>query len=491
MKTFPSVFHPSAFILHPFRPPLLLQRAGHLDARLIKFLVIMDESSLLGTLFKLTVVMLLVLANGFFVASEFALVGVRRSRVAAMVAEGNKRARTLMRALEHLDWYISATQLGITLASLALGWIAEATVARLLVPVFHAVLPGTTSEVAAHSVAVAVAFTLITFLHIVLGELAPKTLALERAENVALAVARPMEIFYKIFKAPIWVLNHSGILVIRLLGLPAADEHAAGYSEEELRHLISLSHKSGHLIEDERRLIHNVFDFTESDLEEVMIPRTEIEALDAELPPSKMLAIFAETRYSRMPVYRGALDNTIGIALYKDLINLSYQNQSFNIDEVVRPPLFLPTSMKLNEALRSLRRESSHMALVVDEHGGVEGLVTLEDLVEKIVGDIRDEHDEIAARQIVEHPDGTYTVDAKLSIREANRQLDLGLAESDSYHTIAGFMMARAGRLLEKGESIDYNGLRLTVESTARRSIVEAKIERLENQAAHLSPVTS
>jgi len=223
----------------------------------------------------------------------------------------------------------------------------------------------------------------------------------------------------------------------------------------------------------------------------MMIPRTEIESLDAELSPSEMLARFAETGYSRMPVYRGSLDNTIGIALYKDMVHLVYQDEKFSIDELVRPALYLPTAMKLNDALRSLRRSNAHMGLVVDEHGGVEGLVTLEDLIEKIVGDIRDEHDEIAVRQIVEHADGSYTVDGKLSIREANRQLSLGLAESESYNTIAGFMMARSGRLLNRGESIDYNGLRLTVETAVGNRIVEARIERLKDEAASLSSVTT
>jgi CBS domain containing-hemolysin-like protein len=447
----------------------------------------MDSTFVLWTLLKLAAVLLLVLANGFFVASEFSLVGVRKSRVAALVEQGNRRARTLMRALEHLDWYISATQLGITLASLGLGWIAEATLAQMLTPVFQVVLPGPASAVAAHSVAVAVAFSLITFLHIVLGELAPKTLALERTERVALAVARPMEVFYRVFKAPIWLLNHSGILVIRLFGLRASAEYAASYTEEELRQVIAISHKSGHLIEDERQLIDNVFEFTESTVESVMVPRTEIEGLDADLTPTEMLEVFEQTGYSRMPVYRGSLDNIIGIMLHKDVSRVVRRGAGVKLEQLARPAVFLPTSMRLNDALRSLRRSGAHMALVVDEHGGVEGLVTIEDLVEEIVGDIRDEHDEIAVRQIIEQPDGSFTVTGGLSIRDANRRLDLGLPEADSYHTVAGFMMARAGRLLSPGESVDYSGLRLTVISAARNRIVEARIERMKDQGAALN----
>jgi CBS domain containing-hemolysin-like protein len=451
----------------------------------------MDDSSVLGTSLKLAAVLLLVLANGFFVASEFALVGVRRSRIETMAAEGNRSARTLLRVINQLDAYISATQLGITLASLGLGWIAEATLAHLLTPVFHLILPDTVSEVAAHSVAVGVAFAIITFLHIVLGELAPKTLALDRAESVALAVAKPMEIFYKIFKAPIWMLNHAGIWVVKIFGLTATAEHATSYSEEELRHLIALSHKSGHLIKDEQELITNVFDFTETTVESVMTPRTEIEAFDAQLSPAEMLEQFENIGYSRMPVYSDSLDNVIGVLLYKDLSHAMRRGSDFNIEIIIRPPVFLPTTVKLHEALRSLRGSSAHMAMVVDEHGGVEGLVTIEDLVEEIVGDIRDEHDEIAMRQVVELSDGNHLVSARLSVKDANKLLELHLPESDSYNTIAGFMMARAGRLLKQGESVDYNGLRFIVESTARNRIVETRIERLKVEDAPVEPAGS
>ncbi|HTG14809.1 MAG TPA: hemolysin family protein [Blastocatellia bacterium] len=451
----------------------------------------MEGSSLSHILIKLAVVLLLALANGFFVASEFALVSVRRSRIAALVADGNKRARTVMRVIEHLDAFISATQLGITLASLALGWIGEQTLAELFTPVFHAILPGTASEIAAHSVAVAVAFAAITYLHIVLGELAPKTLALERAERVALIVARPMEVFYTTFKAPIWLLNHSGNLVLRLLGLKASTQHVASYSEEELRHLIALSHKSGHLIEDERQLISNVFDFTEATVESVMVPRTEIEAVDASLDPVEMLNLFEDTGYSRMPVFRESLDDIIGILLHKDLSRVVRRGGAVDLQEIMRPPVFLPTSVMLNDALRRLRRSSEHMALVVDEHGGVEGLVTLEDLLEEIVGDIRDEHDDAAVRQIVEQPDGSFNVKGNLSIRDANKRLELGLPESDSYHTIAGFMMARAGRILRPGESVEYSGLRLTVLSAQGNRIVDTRIERVADQAATAPSATT
>ncbi|HXI92838.1 MAG TPA: hemolysin family protein [Blastocatellia bacterium] len=435
-------------------------------------------------LLKLAVVFVLVLANGFFVASEFALVTVRRSRMAALVADGNRPARTVMRIIENLTAYISAFQLGITLASLALGWIGEDTLAHVLQPLLERTLPGASSTVAAHTIAIIIAFASITYLHIVVGELVPKTLALERAERLALAVALPIHIFYRVFKAPIMLLDRSGSMVVRWLGLHSTAQHTAAYTEDELRHLVGLSHKSGHLIEDERQLIYNVFDFTEATVESVMVPRTEIEALDAELSPAEMLDVFEQTRYSRMPIYRDSLDNIIGIVLQKDLSRVVRRGSAVGLEEFVRSPVFIPTNVKLNDALRMLRRSSEHMALVVDEHGGIEGLVTLEDLLEEIVGDIRDEHDEAVARQIVEQPDGAYIVRGSLSIRDANKLLNLNLPESDAYHTIAGFMMERAGRLLKRGESVDYSGLKLTVRSTARNRIVETRIERVKEETA-------
>lgn len=437
------------------------------------------ESSLTSVLVKLALVFLLVLANGFFVAAEYALVSVRRSRIASLVTQGSKRAQTVMRVLENLTSYISATQLGVTLASLALGWVGEETMAEILSPLFQRLL-GSFSVVAAHTTSIVFAYISITYMHVVLGELVPKALSLEKAETVAMAVAVPMQIFYKAFKAPIWVLNHSGLLVLRWMGLRATGEHAGIYSEEELRHLIALSQKSGHVLEDERQLINNVFDFTDATVESVMNPRTQIEALDVELTPAQMLDFFEQIGYSRLPVYRGSLDNILGIVLHKDLSRLV--RHGGNLSEIIRPAVFLPTTVKLHDALRSLRRSSAHMAMVVDEHGGVEGLVTLEDLLEEIVGDIRDEHDEVLAQQIKQESDDTVKVSGALSIRDANRRLQLGLPEADSYHTVAGFMMARAGRLLRPGDQIEYNGLRLTVESTERNRIVEAKIEKTKEE---------
>lgn len=429
---------------------------------------------------RLFIVLLVVLANGYFVAAEFAMVSVRRSRIEPLVEDGNKKAKIVVRFLDDLNSFISTCQVGVTVASLVLGWLGEETLAHILTPLLGKIIPATAPALlAAHSLATALALLIVTYFHLLLGEYVPKAIALEKTERLALAVARPMEWFETVFKFPIWMINQSGAVVLRLLGIHESDEHSKAYSEDEIRHLIAVSHKSGHLIEDERKLIDNVFEFTEATVEAIMKPRTEIEALDAALPINEMIAIFERLGYSRMPVYRHSLDEIIGIVLYKDLSRAARQGEAVSIEPILRDTVFLPTAVKLNDALGVLRKSSAHMAMVVDEHGGVEGLVTLEDLLEEIVGDISDEHDEIAVRQIVEQTDGSYTVMGSLSIRDANRTLDLGLPEADSYHTIAGFMMARAGKLLAEGQSVDYNGWRLTVQAKARNRITEARIEKL------------
>jgi CBS domain containing-hemolysin-like protein len=431
-------------------------------------------------LIKLATVLFVVLANGYFVAAEFAMVSIRRTRIVGLVEEGNKRARIVERFLSDITAFISTCQVGVTIASLVLGWLGEETFAHLFTPPLERLVSNRLATfVAAHSIATALALIIVTYFHLLLGEYVPKAIALEKTETIALAVARPMLFFEKLFKPAIWTINQSGHLILRLLGLHESDEHAKAYTEEEIRHLIASSEESGHLIEDERTLIDNVFEFTEATVESIMIPRMEVEALDEKLSPREMLAAFERLGYSRMPIYRDSLDEIIGILLYKDLSRAERLGETIILENLLRPAAFFPDSVKLNDALARLKRSSAHMALIVDEHGGVEGLVTLEDILEEIVGDISDEHDEIAAKQIREAEDGSLTVSGSLSIKEANRTLDLGLPESDSYHTIAGFMMARAGSLMSQGQSVDYNGLRLTVQETARNRIVEAKIERL------------
>jgi CBS domain containing-hemolysin-like protein len=431
------------------------------------------------TLLYIVIVFLLVLANGFFVASEFALVGVRRTRIQMLAEGGNHQAQRLLELLDHLNAYISATQLGITMASLALGWVGEPVFAHML----EAPLEGLVSDTVRHTIAFVVAFSVITFLHIVLGELAPKTLALERAERTALAIAWPMQLFYKLFRWPIRVLDWAGMRTVRLFGLHPTGEHASVYTDEELRHLIEISGKSGQIEPDEQRLINRVFDFTDADVRVAMVPRLAVEGLPLTATLEEARRVFRASGYSRLPVYREKLDEVVGVLHRKDLEPFLDQRQpaEFSLETLLHPPLFLPATARLGQALRQMQSTRTHLSFVVDEHGGLEGIVTIEDLLEEIVGEINDEYDEEARSQIIKEG-GSYLLDGALAVRDANRRLGLKLPEETGYTTLAGFLQAATGRLLREGEVVDHDGAKFTIERVERRRI--RRVRYLPNRAA-------
>jgi CBS domain containing-hemolysin-like protein len=419
------------------------------------------------TVFNIFAVIFLVLANGFFVASEFALVGVRRSRILTLAQGGDKRAQRLLGLLDNLNAYISATQLGITLASLALGWIGEPAVAHLL----EGPLEGRVSQVALDTISFTIAFALITFLHIVLGELAPKTLALEMAERVALIIAWPMQAFYKVFHWPIRLLDWAGTRTVRLFGLHPTAEHGSIYTEEELRQLVNSSQQSGMMEESERLLINRVFDFADAEVREALVPRMNVVALPVTSTLEEAEKKFCETGYSRLPVYSERLDNIVGVLFMKDLMQCMRQpSDEFKLENHLHPPMFIPATARLGGVLAQMQTAQTHLAFVIDEHGGIEGILTMEDLLEEIVGEINDEYDEEVRAQIVEE-NGTYILDGMLAVRDANRKFNLKLPEEAGYTTLAGFMLSQAGRLLRAGEEVLYEGASFTVERVERRRI--------------------
>jgi CBS domain containing-hemolysin-like protein len=428
---------------------------------------------------KILVVLLLVLANGFFVAVEFALVSVRRARIETLAAAGKSGAKSVLRALDHLDAMLSASQFGITFASLALGAVGESTLAHMLEPVFLKFLAPGMSTLIAHSIAVAIALAVITYLHLVLGEYAPKALAIEKAEAIALATARWMALFYKTFRPFIWLINVSGIKFLKLLGVEFRPGHHTVYTEEEIRHLINLSHQSGHLQKDERELIHNVFEFADLTAREIMIPRTEVTALEEQSSFEEVVGQFQVSGYSRLPVYSGNFDNIVGVLHSKDVMPFLLKAHEFDLKAILRQPIFIPDTARLGDVLEHLQKSSVHMAIVVDEHSGVEGILTLEDLLEEIVGEIQDEHDEALTAKLSKSGEGVFSIDAGMTVREANRKFKLNLPESENYKTVAGFLIARAGRLLNLGDTVEHNGTRFTVERVARRRITRVKMEHL------------
>ncbi|MBK8304560.1 MAG: HlyC/CorC family transporter [Chloracidobacterium sp.] len=406
---------------------------------------------------------------------------MRKSRIEALAAEGDAAAKRLLLMLNNLSGYISATQLGITLSSLGLGWVGEPVVAALIEPWLSYL--GDVTGVAflssgpiLHTISFAIAFSLITFLHIVFGELAPKTAALELSERVSFLVAAPLRLFYKVFSYPIRMLDWTGNRTVRLFGLHASGEHGSSYSEDEIRGLIKLSQESGHLNEEEQRLINRVFEFSETTVKEAMIPRTEIVAVPESCSFDEIVEAFQKHGYSRLPVYRGSLDDIAGFVHTKDLVAYTKKQKSFKIVDVIHKPNYVVDTARPRG--RAQADAETNFGFVVDEHGGIEGIITLEDLLEEIVGDISDEHDIEVDEQIGKQPDGSYLLDGGLAVRDLNRRLEMTLPISEGYTTIAGFLMAEAGQILEEGQTVPFNGHVFKVEKVDKHRIKQITSEK-------------
>lgn len=434
--------------------------------------------SLTTTALNLFLVIFLVLANGFFVAAEFALVAVRKSRIEALVNEGHKGAQRLLGLLNNLNAYISATQLGITLSSLGLGWVGEPAVATLIEPSIKWLSAASgfgflESPTVLHGISFAIAFSLITFLHIVFGELAPKTMALELSERVSLWIALPLHVFYKTFYYPIRLLDWAGTKTVRMFGLHPSGEHGSSYTEDEIRALVIASEQSGHLNKEERRLINRVFEFSDTTVKEAMIPRTQIAAIPLDSSLEDIAQSFKQFGYSRLPVYRESLDDIVGVIHSKDVMHYLLHPETFDLEEVLHKPMYVVDTGRLEEVLRQMQTAKAHFGFVVDEHGGVEGIITLDDLLEEIVGEISDEHDEEVKEQIHKQADGSYLLDGGLAVRDLNRKLEMNLPVSEGYTTIAGFLMAEAGQVLEEGAEVPFNGHVFIIDKVDRRRILK------------------
>jgi magnesium and cobalt exporter, CNNM family len=409
----------------------------------------------------------LVGANGFFVASEFALVKMRTTRVEQLVREGNAVARILQRQTTHLDSYIAATQLGITLASLALGWIGEPALAHLIEPLFGWLGTSAAAQEAANGVAIAVSFALITAFHIVLGELVPKSVALQRTERVALVVAAPLQLFARVFHPFILLLNGAGNATVRLLGLASSGEEGAVHSVEELELLVAQSRGAGVLDAEEETLLQRVFDFGDKTAQDAMTPRRDIVALEVGTP----LAVAAHTSLTsgvtRLPLYRQTLDQIVGVLHAKDLLTACFGDATTGVSAgtgepgaltlaaLARPAAFVLERSHLSDVLTTFRNERAHLALVSDEYGQVVGLLTLEDVLEELVGEIQDEYDVGEEAPIVQRADGSWLVlgtETYEHVREAVSLPPIPPAERGQYATLPGLVMLRLGRLPRVGD---------------------------------------
>ena len=437
------------------------------------------ESTVLLDILGLILVGVLVLTNAFFVAAEFSLVSVRRTRIAELVARGEAGAEAVQKAIENPDKVIAATQLGITLASLALGWVGEPALAHLLNPLVS-LFPKSAQSGVSHSISAAIAFSVITFLHVVIGELAPKSIALQDPERTSLVVAGPTLWTERIFKPVIWALNGAGNGLLRLVGVQPASGLQLLHSVEELKMLVTASAEGGVVEADERKMLHAVFDFGDLVVRQVMVPRTEVVAVEASTPFQEVINLVSQTTYTKYPVYVNNLDQIAGIVHVKDLLSIS-QAQSAECQKCVagdymRETLFVPETLSVGALLRLFRDNRQHIAIVMDEFGGTAGLVTLEDLLEEIVGEVGDQFDEGGA-EFQTLPDGSVLIDGLTLIEDVNQQLDLNLKEPD-YDTIAGYVMGRLGRIPHLHDTVEGDGVRLRVEEMDGLRIAHVALTR-------------
>ncbi len=399
----------------------------------------------------LAAVFALVLLNAYFVAAEFALVGARKSRLEELAREGDRKAIRALGAVQHLDQYISATQLGITLASLGLGWIGKPALAELLDLMF-AGLPEALGSFGTHAVSAAIAFSIITVLHIVLGELVPKSLALLFPEGVSRWIIYPLLGFSWVMHFPITVLNGTANRLLRWMGIKQPTDHARLHSPEEIRILVEQSGMGGSLDRSSSRLLEGVFEFSEKTAEEVMTPRTDMTAIEADLVVEDAADIVAEAGRSRYPVYTESLDEIVGVVHAKELLRTLRQAPGTTVRRIMRPPVFVPGTRDVEDVLADMKRLKTHLAIVLDEYGGTAGLVTIEDVLEEIVGEILDEYDPVEPL-VGAITDGSATIDGAMTISDFNTRFDAELDDTD-YTTVGGFLFGQLGRLPKPGDRV-------------------------------------
>jgi putative hemolysin len=413
---------------------------------------------------ELLAVLLIVLANAFFVAAEYSLVTARRSRLTELAAAGNRRAKIALRIMDSPVRFIGTVQLGITTFSILLGAVGEPLVERWI-----------DEPVLSHTVAFIIAFSFVTYLHVTLGELVPKAIALTKNESTALWVALPVEAFYLASYPLVWFLQASSNAFTRLFGIQPAPAGVVAHTEQDIRVIVAQAEDTGIIHEAEEEMLYKVFDFADKEVHDVMVPRPEVVALSVELPPQEALAAVIDSPYTRYPVYRESLDDVLGILHVRDLFSALYDRgiEKVHVEEIVRPAHVVPETKDLGAMLAEFRRTNQHMALVVDEYGAMQGIVTLEDLLEEIVGEIEDEYD-LPDESVEELGEGRIRVDGTFPIDDFNDRFAKELPQED-YHTLAGFVFGQLGRAAEAGDEVVHDGMRFRVVD-----VDGPRIERLE-----------
>jgi CBS domain containing-hemolysin-like protein len=433
--------------------------------------------------FDLFLLLLFVLLNALFVAAEFALVKVRKTQIQPSELKNDNKARLAMKQITHLDEYLAATQFGITISSLGLGWIGEPVTARLLEPLFS--LFSIDNPKTVHTISLTVGFFIITFLHIIIGELAPKSLAIRYPKATTLFVSIPLNLFYLVFRPFISILNGTANKILKVVGIKPATESERSHSEEEIRSIIADETKSGQIDETEQALIEKIFGFNDKTAKEVMIPRNNMVAIDIDESRDKIIQKVIDEGFSRIPVYKDSLDNIIGVIYSKDIISAAEHKDIIVLQDIIRPSHFIPETKHIGDILKDFQKKRSHLGIVVNEHGGVEGLVTLEDIIEEIVGEIEDEYDiesDSENAKIKEGKKGIFLVNPNIAVEDFNKKFDTDIpVDYDDYQTLSGFLQTVTGHVPDLFERIDYKGLFITVMKKSGNKLLQVKVQKLKN----------
>lgn len=423
--------------------------------------------------FKIFFTFFLVALNGFFVAAEFAIVKVRASQIEIKAKSGSRVANIAKHITQHLDGYLAATQLGITLASLGLGWVGESVMHSI---VHDLLINFSLSEVYITSISTGIAFMFITVMHIVFGELAPKSVAIQRPVATTLFIALPLQGFYLIFRPFIWVLNGFANVVLKIFGISNVGGHDAVHSTEELHYLLDQGKESGALDTNEHELIKNVFDFNERVVKNIMVPRTKIMGVEVSTPNKEVVEKIISEGYSRLPVYDDIIDKIIGIVHAKDILPLLAENKEWSLKEIIRKPYFVPETKKINDLLSELQQKRIQIAIVIDEFGGTAGMVTLEDIVEEIVGEIQDEYDE-EKPNVEKISDTEFIINAYATVYDVNEHLPHDLPEDEDFDTVGGLVSHAFGKIPEVGDSEECYGYLFTILKKTEQNIETIKLE--------------
>ena len=432
------------------------------------------DISLILNLFIITFLLLL---NAFFVAAEFALVGVRKTRILQLSNEGNFDAKLALDAVKNIDRYIAAVQLGITISSLGIGWVGESTIARLIHPLFS-FLPDSFESLTTHTVAITVAFALITVLHVVIGELMPKSIALQFPEGTTLFVAKPMYVVTRLFAPMIFLLNGLGNILLRMCRIEPASGHHLVHSTEELNMLIDASYKGGVLNEKETEMLQNVFKFSDLTAEQIMIPRPDMVCIPLDISQENLSKILIENQYTRYPVYGSDLDHIVGFLHIKDIYPIIAEHKKIELSSILREAFFIPETMTIDNLAVEFQKRRFQMAIVVDEFGGTSGLVTLEDVLEEIFGEVQDEFDE-EEKDVKQTGENVYEICGKMRTDEFNEYFNVSLDDDEDVKTIGGYFVKKLGRIAKENDEISDEFFTYRVVKTDSARVLKLRIERL------------